>query len=207
MKKINNINYSKFVKTIKKIGNTISIETIFGQVLQVQIQELEFKNAEIGDILEYEGKIYLVKSKEGCQLLVLSGNREFVLSKVEDSWKIKDPSYTSEEITRALRVSVRQGIPFKKALKIIHDPIKVTDGEKIKPIVIKKKKKLSRVKKLMIKHKLDSDIASDVIKYNDPIENALKRQKERDKECQLKKIDLLDSGKVVPGSYGTGKRR
>ena len=45
------------------------------------------------------------------------------------------------------------------------------------------------------------------IKYNDTVENALKRQKKRDVERRLKKIDLLDSGKVVPGSYGTGKRR
>ena len=102
---------------------------------------------------------------------------------------------------------MRQGIPYQKALKMVKNPVTQNDIKNVSKVSAKKRKKVGRVKALMIKYNLDSDIASDVIKYNDPIENALKRQKERDRGRELKKIDLLDSGRVVPGSYGTGKRR
>ena len=63
MKKINKITYSKFVKSIKKDANGIYVETIFGQVLRVPIEEFESEDFDDGDIIEHDGEIYLVKSK------------------------------------------------------------------------------------------------------------------------------------------------
>ena len=206
MKKINNINYSKFVKSINQDENGIYVISQWGQVLWIQRQETECKEFNIGDIIEYEDKIYLIKQKNVPGILMLSGNKEYIFKRIENSWQISI-SHESEEKRRAIRVSIRQNIPYQKALKMVKNPIQLCDVKSANKVGAKKKKKVGRVKALMIKYNLDSDIASDVIKYNDPIENALKRQKERDRERQLKKIDLLDSGRVVPGSYGTGKRR
>lgn len=79
-----------------------------------------------------------------------------------------------------------------------------------------KKKKILDTKKmgeadmeqiLKNKYDLEDDIAHDVVHLGSSLEHAIRRQKARDKENLRDKIDLLDTKLVLPGSYGTGKRR